>query len=109
MSLLHKVTEQQNHTTRKAFYLKVQDVVMPVLTEEDTSKRVGKTTHSVREAMRSEWVKFNPVLNLVKFPEAVSNDRSVPTARELVPTTPEKLTVGFAVNPMLVLIPAYSC
>ena len=59
--------------------------------------------------MRSEWVKFTPALNLVKFPEAVSNVRSVPTARQLFPTTPEKLTEGFAVNPMLVLIPAYSC
>lgn len=59
--------------------------------------------------MRSEWVKFSPVLNLVKFPEAVSNDRSVPTAIELFPITPEKLTLGFAVSPMLVLIPAYSC
>lgn len=52
---------------------------------------------------------FNPALYLVKLPEAVSNERSVPTATKLFPTTPEKLTTGFAVNPMLVLIPAYSC
>jgi len=45
----------------------------------------------------------------VKFPVAVSNERSVPRATTLLPTTPEKLTMGLAVNPRLVLIPAYSC
>lgn len=59
--------------------------------------------------MRSEWVKLNPAFNLVKFPLAVSKERSVPTETQLFPTTPEKLTRGFAVNPMLVLMPAYSC
>ena len=59
--------------------------------------------------MRSECVKFNPPLNLVKVPEAVSNKRSTPTDAVFVPSTPEKLTRGLAVNPILVLIPAYSC
>lgn len=59
--------------------------------------------------MRSVLVKFNPALHFVKFPEAVSNERSVPKARVLFPITPEKLTIGFAVKPRLVLMPAYSC
>ena len=46
--------------------------------------------------------KLIPTLYLVKFPVLVSNETSVlePT---LVPTTPEKLTIGFAVNPTLVV------
>lgn len=59
--------------------------------------------------MRSVWMKFNPALSLVKFPEAVSKETSVPRERALFPTTPEKLITGLAVNPRLVLIPAYSC
>ena len=56
--------------------------------------------------MRSALEKFKPALHLVKFPDLVSNDTSVPRARRLVPRTPEKLTTGLAVNPTLVLIPA---
>ena len=53
--------------------------------------------------------KLSPALHLVKFPVFVSKERSVPSARTFVPTTLERLTTGFAVNPMLELIPAYSC
>lgn len=67
---------------------------------------IERTTYSVNEAVRSAWVKLNPALHLVKFPVLVSNATSVPSPRTLVPITPEKLTTGFAVNPMLVLIPA---
>jgi hypothetical protein len=45
-------------------------------------------------------------LYLVKFPEAVSSEISAPTARALVPKEPERLTIGFAVRPMLALTPA---
>jgi len=70
---------------------------------------LGLDPYRVRDAMRSACVIFSPALYLVKLPDAVSNERSVPTATKLFPTTPEKLTMGFAVKPMLVLIPAYSC
>lgn len=50
--------------------------------------------------------KLSPALTLVKFPVLVSNERSVPRARRFDPITPEKLTIGLAVNPILVLIPA---
>lgn len=56
--------------------------------------------------MRSALVKLKPALYLVKFPVAVSKERSAPRERVLLPTTPEKLTTGFAVKPRLVLIPA---
>lgn len=56
--------------------------------------------------MRSALEKLMPALHLVKFPVLVSNETSVPIAARLVPKTPEKLTIGFAVNPMLVAIPA---
>ena len=69
----------------------------------------SSVTYTFKDAMRSALVKLSPALHLVKFPEAVSNERSVPKARVLLPITPEKLTMGFAVRPMLVLIPAYSC
>lgn len=59
--------------------------------------------------MRSALVKLKPALYLVKFPVAVSKERSAPRERVLLPTTPEKLTTGFAVKPRLVLIPAWSC
>lgn len=64
------------------------------------------TTHNVKEAMRSVLVKFNPALYLVKFPVAVSKERSAPRDKSLLPATPEKLTMGVAVNPILVLMPA---
>lgn len=67
------------------------------------------TTHKVKAAMRSALEKPRPALHLVKLPLAVSNERSDPRDRVLFPTTPEKFTIGFAVKPMLVLIPAYSC
>lgn len=63
-------------------------------------------THRFKEAMRSVFVKLKPALHLVIAPTLVSKDRSVPRERRLVPTTPEKLTMGLAVNPRLVLIPA---
>lgn len=59
--------------------------------------------------MRSVDVKLKAALYLVKFPEAVSKETSVPSDTVLFPATPEKLTMGLAVKPMLVLIPAYSC
>lgn len=43
------------------------------------------------------------------FPEAVSNDKSIPSESFSFPITPAKLTMGLAVGPMPVLIPAYSC
>lgn len=58
--------------------------------------------------MRSALEKLNPALHLVKFPLAVSKATSVPSETVLFPATPEKLTIGVAVKPMLVLIPAYS-
>lgn len=63
-------------------------------------------THNVKEAMRSALVKFNPALYFVKFPEAVSKERSAPRDKSQLPATPEKLTMGVAVNPILVLMPA---
>ena len=65
-----------------------------------------RNTHKFKAAIRSTLEKLNPALYLVKFPVLESNETSVPRARALVPITPEKLTIGFAVNPMLVLIPA---
>lgn len=56
--------------------------------------------------MRSALVKFNPELYLVKFPVAVSKETSAPRETASLPITPDKLTTGFAVKPMLVLIPA---
>lgn len=66
-------------------------------------------TYKVNEAIRSEEEKLNPALHLVKALVAVSNETSVPNFSVSVPATPEKLTMGLAVSPMLVLIPAYSC
>ena len=63
-------------------------------------------THKVNEADTIGLLKLKPALHLVKFPLLVSKERSVPSATTLVPMVPEKLTMGFAVNPMLVLIPA---
>lgn len=37
-------------------------------------------THNVKDAIRSEVVKFTPALHLVKFPVEVSNEISVPKA-----------------------------
>lgn len=65
-----------------------------------------KTTHRFKEVMRSAFVKRKPALHFVIAPALVSKDTSVPRARTLVPKTPEKLTMGFAVNPTLVHIPA---
>lgn len=65
-----------------------------------------KNTHKFNEAIRSALLKLRPALHLVKFPDLESNDRSVPRERTLVPITAEKLTIGFAVKPTLVLIPA---
>lgn len=65
-------------------------------------------THNVKEAIKSEVEKLMPALHLMKFPVAVLYERSDPRARESFPTTPEKLTSGLAVSPMLVLIPTYS-
>lgn len=63
-------------------------------------------TYIDNEAMRSALEKLTPALHLAKFPVFVSNEISVPSARTLDPMVPEKLTTGFAVNPMLELIPA---
>lgn len=65
-----------------------------------------RNTHRDNEATRSALEKLNPALHLVKFPVFESNERSVPNATRLVPTRPEKLTIGFAVRPTLVMIPA---
>lgn len=70
------------------------------------AKFTSRITHRVKEVMRSALVKFNPALYLVKFPVAVSKATSAPRATAPLPITPEKLTTGFAVKPMLVLIPA---
>jgi len=43
---------------------------------------------------------------LFKEPEEVSKETSDPTETKLFPSTAEMLTVGVAVNPILVLIPA---
>lgn len=67
------------------------------------------STYRAREAMRSSLVKLKPALHLMKFPVVESKETSVPRAKFLLPKTPEKLRIGFAVNPMLALIPAYSC
>ena len=71
--------------------------------------KVSPLSFNVREAMRLEWVKFNPAFNVVKFPLVVSKERLVPTKIQLFPTIPEKLTKGFVVILMLVRMPAYSC
>ena len=63
-------------------------------------------TYTVKEVMRSALEKLNPALHLVMFPVAVSKAISVPSETTLFPATPEKLTIGVAVNPILVLIPA---
>ena len=73
---------------------------------EASSQKRTIITHTVNEATKSSLVKFSPALNLVNSPILVSKETSVPRASTLVPTTPEKLTIGFAVNPTLVLIPA---
>ena len=52
-------------------------------------------TYRVREAIKSSLVKLRPALILVKLPDLVSKETSVPTAKALFPITPEKLTVGF--------------
>lgn len=67
-----------------------------------------KSTHSVKDAIRSEVVKLTPALYLAKSPVAVSNDTSVPKTTVWFPATPEKLTTGVAVSPKQVLIPACS-
>ena len=64
------------------------------------------TTHKVNEAIRSTFDKLTPALHLMKSPVLVSNERSVPSEATLVPITPEKLTVGFTVNPTLELTAA---
>jgi hypothetical protein len=51
-------------------------------------------------------VTFNPALYLIKSPVEVSKETSDPTETKLFPSTPEKFTMGLAVKPMLVLIPA---
>lgn len=63
-------------------------------------------TYRVREAMRSSLVKLTPALKCLKLPDSVSKETSVPRAKTLVPITPEKLTIGLAVSPTLVQIPA---
>lgn len=68
-----------------------------------------QATHRVNDAIRSTLEKLKPALHLVKFPVLVSNETSVPSAIEFVPMTPEKLTTGLAVKPMLELIPTCSC
>lgn len=80
----------------------------------DTSLKLTKlgnlsTTHRIKDAIRSEVEKLRAALYLVKLPVAVSKQTSVPSATVLFPATPEKLTKGLAVKPILVLIPAYSC
>jgi len=70
------------------------------------SHRGATVTHRVNEAIKSSLVKLSPALDFVNSPILVSKERSAPRARTLVPITPEKLTIGFAVNPTLVLIPA---
>lgn len=82
---------------------------MEVYYNNKNSSKPPLDTHNVKEAIKSEVEKLNPALYLVNFPVAVSNETSVPRARVLFPATPEKLTRGLAVSPMLVLIPAYSC
>lgn len=59
------------------------------------SNKFTRVTYRVREAIRSSLVKLKPALILVKLPDLVSNETSVPRAKTLVPITPEKLTVGF--------------
>jgi len=65
-----------------------------------------KDSHRVNAAIRSVLVRLNPALYLVKFPVAVSRETSAPTERAPLPNTPERLTMGLAVNPMLALTPA---
>ena len=65
-----------------------------------------ENTHRAKAAIRSALVMLRLALYLIKFPVAVSNATSAPTETVLDPTTPEKLTTGFAVNPMLALTPA---
>ena len=62
-------------------------------------------------AVRSSSVaqSVSPALYLVKFPLAVSNATSVPTAKAPVPNTPEKLTRGFAFRPTIAFRPACGC
>lgn len=60
----------------------------------------------MREAIKSSLVKFKPALKCLKLPDSVLKATSVPRAKSLVPTTPEKLTIGLAVNPTLVEIAA---
>ncbi|KAF5764257.1 hypothetical protein HanXRQr2_Chr15g0689931 [Helianthus annuus] len=81
----------------------------PWLNSAPTAVLVNGLTVCIKEAMRSEVVKLRAPLYLVKLPVAVSNETSVPSANVSFPATPEKLTTGLAVKPMLVLIPAYSC
>lgn len=63
-------------------------------------------TYKVNAAMRSEFVKLTAALYLVKAPDFVSKDTSVPSARALLPTTLAKLITGLAVKATLALIPA---
>ena len=65
-----------------------------------------KKTHNVSAAIRSAFEKLNAVLHLVKFPALLSKETSVPKASVFVPITPDKFTMGFAVNPTLAQIPA---
>lgn len=65
-----------------------------------------RDTHTVSEAIRSASVMLNPALYFMKSPIAVSNETSAPTVTAFVPTTPERLTMGLAVNPILALTPA---
>lgn len=63
-------------------------------------------TYRVREAIKSSLVKLKPALKCLKSPDWVLKETSVPRAKTLFPTTPEKLTMGLAVKPTLVQIPA---
>lgn len=65
-------------------------------------------TYRCREAIRSELVRLNAALYLVKLLVAVSNATSTPTESSLLPKTPERLTIGLEFRPTLALMPAYS-
>jgi len=68
-----------------------------------------KDTHKWREAIRSGLVRLSAALYLVKLLVAVSNETSTPTESALLPKTPEKLTIGLGLSPMLAFTPANAC
>lgn len=63
----------------------------------------------MREALKSGFTKPTPALYLMRDPDAVSNASSPPTEKPSLPIAPVASTIGAGVNPMLPVIPAYSC